>query len=58
MNKLVIEMLELRVKISNQIIDLSNYLKKTILSFEVLTNEKNINLRKNIEDYILVKSIG
>lgn len=58
MNKLVIEMLELRVKISNQIIDLSNYLKKTILSFEVLTNEKNINLRKNIEDDILVKSRG
>lgn len=61
MNNLVMEILEL-FRIENQtnsekeIINLSNYLRKTILSFEVLTFEKNIKLNQNIEDNITLKS--
>lgn len=61
MNSLVMEILEL-FRIENQasvenkeIVNLSNYLKKTILSFEVLTFEKNITLNQKIEDNISIK---
>lgn len=61
MNKLVIEILELfRIESANSKneidINLTNYLRKTILSFEVLTYEKNIELKQTIEDNIIIKA--
>ena len=61
MNKLVIEILELfRIESRNETIEeeinLSKYLEKTILSFEVLTYEKNIRLEKEIDEDVTINA--